>query len=196
MSLLRINLILLLALASLLLNGCASLTGSGSAANEDWNNVPKPYIEGLKAARKGQSRQAIKLFKQTVESYPDFAAAYTNMGLQQLRLKDRKAARKSLQKAIEINPDNPVAYNHLGVIARLDGDFDSALKDYKKAIDLNPDYALAHLNLGILQDLYLYDLEQALEHYERYQSLLKKKDKNVAKWIIDIKRRIAKNKKS
>ena len=180
----------------LIVSGCASFGDSGGTTSEDWNKVPRIYIEGLKAAREGKSKQAIELFRQTVESYPDFSPAYINMGLQQLRIKDRKAAKDSLKKAISIKANNPIAYNHLGVISRLEGDFDSALNYYKKAIDLDSDYALSHLNLGILLDLYLYDLKQALEHYERYQSLVKNKDKNVSKWIIDIKRRITKNKKS
>lgn len=181
----------------LLLSGCASIGGGGSSATDEaWSNVPADYIKGLKAAQKGQSRQAVKLLTQVTEDYPAFAPGYTNLGLQQLRLKKYDLARGSLEKSIKINPQNPVAYTHLGVIARQDGDFDTAQTMYKKAIEQNPDYAIAHLNLGILLDLYLYELEPALEQYEKYQSLLKKKDARVAKWIVDIKRRIAKNKNS
>ena len=196
MSLQRISFFSLLACSIFVLSSCASISGIGSASKDDWNKAPKPYIDGLSAARKGKSKQAIQLFKQTISSYPQYAAAYTNLGLQQLRLKNRTAAKTNLEKAIKLNPNNAVAYNHLGVIARIDGDFNTALNMYKKSLDINADYALAHLNIGILQDLYLYDLTQALEHYESYQSLSKKKDKMVAKWIIDIKRRIAKNKNS
>jgi len=182
----------------LTLNSCALISGGGSspAGDEAWKDVPRPYIDGLKAAQKGQSKQAINLFRQSTEDYPNFAPAFTNMGLQQLRLKDRSAAEKSLKKSIEISPENPVSYHHLGVIARLNGDFDTAQTMYKKAIAQKSDYAIAHLNFGILLDLYLYDLEPALEQYEKYQALIEKKDANVSKWIIDIKRRIAKNKKS
>ncbi len=178
------------------ISGCSSLSSIGNTKKDDWKNAPKPYIDGLSAARKGNSKQAIKLFKQTIESYPKYVAAYTNLGLQQLRIKNLDNAKESLEKAIVLNPNNPAAYNHLGVIARINGDFDKALEMYQKSLELDEDYALAHFNIGILQDLYLYDLPQALQHYEQYQSLAKKKDKNVAKWIIDIKRRIAKNKKS
>lgn len=184
-----------------MLSSCASITGGDVSAKKDagkdaWDGVPKPYITGLKAAQKGYSKQAVKLFAQSVDEFPNFIPAYTNMGLQQLRLKDRTSAEKTLSKAVELNPQDAISYQHLGVIARLNGDFDTALNMYKKALDINSDYALAHLNLGILLDLYLYDLEPALEHYEKYQSLAKKKDAKVSKWIVDIKRRIAKNKKS
>lgn len=197
MFLLRISLVACLAALFLMLGACASIGGGEKTAEKEaWSGVPKPYIEGLKSAQKGGSRQAVKLFQQSVEEFPNFVPAYTNMGLQQLRLKDRSNAKKSLSKAVELNPKDSVSYNHLGVIARMDGEFDLALTQYEKALDINPDYALAHLNLGILLDLYLYDFESALEHYEKYQSLVKKKDAKVSKWIVDIKRRIAKNKKS
>jgi len=207
MFLLRIKLIIYLGVMLLTLSSCASISGGDGASasasgvatpkqDEAWNNVPKPYVDGLKAAQKGQSKNAIAFFEQSIKSVPEFAPAYTNMGLQQLRLKDRGAAQKSLQKAIELNSKDAISYNHLGVIARLDGDFNTALKMYNKSIELNSDYAIAHLNLGILLDLYLYELESALLHYEKYQSMISKKDGAVAKWIIDIKRRISKNKKS
>ncbi|HED36196.1 MAG TPA: tetratricopeptide repeat protein [Gammaproteobacteria bacterium] len=187
----------------LALSGCATVGGgdddgsvSTPKSDDAWKDVPKPYVDGLKAAQKGRSKQAIMLFKQSTEDYPSFGPAYTNLGLQQLRLKDRPAAQASLKKSIEITPNNPVSYHHLGIIARLNGDFDSAQTMYRKAIEQNSDYAIVYLNLGILLDLYLYELEPALEQYEKYQSLQTKKDATVSKWIIEIKRRIARNKKS
>jgi tetratricopeptide (TPR) repeat protein len=198
MFLLRISLLLYVSVMLLTLSSCASMstdTASSGKADE-WNDVPKSYVDGLKLAQKGQSKQAIELFKKTTQEHPAFAPAYTNMGLQQLRLKDRSSAKVSLKKAIELSPNNFVAYNHLGVISRLDGDFDTAKILYQKALQFNSDYAIAHLNLGILLDLYLYDLPPALEQYEAYQSMIDKKDATVAKWIIDIKRRISKNEKS
>jgi len=201
MCLSRVSFLLYMAVALFMLNGCASVGGDGAGVvspkdDAAWKDVPKAYVEGLKAAQKGQSKQAIALFKQTTQDYPDFGPAYTNLGLQQLRLKDHPGAEASLKKSIEISPDNPVSYHHLGIIERLNGNFDSALTLYKKAIELNADYAIAHLNMGILLDLYLYELEPALVQYEKYQSLQQKKDAMVSKWIVDLKRRIAKSKKS
>jgi tetratricopeptide (TPR) repeat protein len=194
MYLLRISFYLCMLVCIALTSSCASM--GGLQGSDNWSVVPKSYIAGLTAARDGQPKQAIKLFTSTISAHPDFSPAYVNLGLQQLKLKQYEVAERSFKKSIEINPDNPVSFHYLGVISRFKGDFNTAKTRYLKAIDLNPDYAEAHLNLGILQDLYLYELEQALEHYETYQSLLKKKDGKISKWIIDIKRRIAKSKKS
>ncbi len=193
------SIVMLMVLSSCAIVGGGDMPVSGEATPKEddaWNKVPKPYVDGLKAAQKGQSKQAIKLFEQSIQAFPEFSPAYTNMGLQQLRLKNRIAAQKSLIKAIELNPKSAVSYNHLGVIARLDGDFDTAKKMYTKALEFDSDYAIAHLNMGILLDLYLYELEPALEHYEKYQSIIDKKDAMVAKWIVDLKRRISKKQKS
>jgi len=200
MSLLRISYLICLLASLISLSSCAILSETGQPAAapkaDDWDKVPKTYIDGLKAARKGDSKAAISLLKLTTESHPDFSPAYINLGLQQLKLQQLAVAELSLKKSVELKPDNEVAYQHLGVLYRLQGEFSKAQEMYKKALDLNSDYAEAHLNLGILLDMYLYDFEEALEHYEAYQSLLENKDKDVTKWIIDLKRRIAKNKQS
>ena len=70
------------------------------------------------------------------------------------------------------------------------GQFAQARKAYEKALGINAAYASAHLNLGILNDLYLQNLDTALQHYQRYQVLTGDSDKQVAKWIIDLERRV------
>ncbi len=194
MYLLRTSLYLSMLSCFVLISSCASMVGL--QGKDDWSVVPKSYIEGLTAAKDGQPEQAIKLFSSTVSAHPEFLPAYVNLGLQYLQLKQYAPAERSFKKSIELNPDNPASFHYLGVIARFSGDFDLARKLYLKSIDLYPDYAIAHLNLGILQDMYLHEFEQALDHYETYQSLLDKKDAKVSNWIIDIKRRITKRKKS
>ncbi|UCE89659.1 MAG: tetratricopeptide repeat protein, partial [Pseudomonadota bacterium] len=88
-----------------------------------------------------------------------------------------------------LNPDNAAAYNHLGIVHRQRGDFKKAQDAYRQALKIEPDYALAHRNLGILYDLYMGDLSRALKHYERYQALTGGDDRQVDKWIVDLKRR-------
>ncbi|TNF35859.1 MAG: tetratricopeptide repeat protein [Gammaproteobacteria bacterium] len=70
------------------------------------------------------------------------------------------------------------------------GEFNESRTMYQNAIKLKSDYAIAHLNLGILYDLYLHDLQQALEQYQNYQKMTNNNDKLVDKWIIDLEQRI------
>ena len=75
------------------------------------------------------------------------------------------------------------------MLLRKQGKFEEAESAYLKAVTVSPDYALAHYNLGVLNDLYLRRLDTALVHYERYQAL-SGEDKQVTRWIADLKRRI------
>jgi len=194
---LRTSARILLLACSLLLSSCASINelGSSRPAN-DWDSVPQTYIDGLTLARKGDAKKASELFEQTIKEQPGFSPAYTNLGLQKIALNDLAAAEKIFHKSISITPENPVSIHYLGVILRMRGEFSGAKEMYEKAIGMQPNYAVAHLNLGILLDIYLFDFENALQHYEKYQSLVNKKDVKVAKWIIDLQRRIKKNKES
>ena len=66
---------------------------------------------------------------------------------------------------------------------------------YLKAVTAEPQYALAHYNLGVLYELYLQRLDDALRHFERYQALYGE-DPQVEKWITDLKRRVAANRRT
>jgi tetratricopeptide (TPR) repeat protein len=81
------------------------------------------------------------------------------------------------------------------MLLRRNGNFLEAEAAYLKAVTVSPEYALAHYNLGVLNELYLQRLEAALHHFEIYQSLVSE-DKQVAKWIKDLTRRIAANQRT
>ncbi|MDO6442487.1 hypothetical protein [Marinobacter sp. 2_MG-2023] len=53
-----------------------------------------------------------------------------------------------------------------------------------------PDVADLHYNLAVISELYLLDLDRALIHYQRYQTLSANEDKKVTGWITDLKRRL------
>ena len=99
-------------------------------------------------------------------------------------------AEEELKRVIADDPTNTVAYNYLGLIYRTNGQFPQSKMMYLQALSINANYANAQLNLGILYDLYLRDLPKALESYQRYQKMLPQEDKDVIKWIADLKRRI------
>jgi len=152
---------------------------------------PKDYNEAIIAAKQGKVDRAIILLEKVTQNNPEYAVAFTDLGLQYLRKDNLQAADMAFENAIILNSSDFVAYNHRGVIKRKQGDFVSAKKMYLAAIDQNSDYANAHLNLAVLYDIYLYELNQAMSHYKKYQSLTNNGDKLVGKWIIDLERRIS-----
>lgn len=150
----------------------------------------KNYEAGLAALKAGEIPFAIDLLEQVSISAPELGHVFTNLGLAYFKQKNHDKAELAFRQAIKLNSNDAIAYNHLGIIKRLQGEFDSARKTYQKAIQIDNKYASAHLNLGILYDIYLQDLEKALQQYKKYQALTSAESNSVGKWIVDIQRQL------
>lgn len=147
------------------------------------------YISAVAAMKSGKIRQARDLFVEAINIQPNLSDAYVNLGIIFIKNNSFDEAENSFNQALTINPNNIYALNQIGFLYRQQGEFSKAKASYLKAIDINSNYAYAHLNLGILYDLYLYDLESAIEQYKIYNELSKEKDTLVEKWIFDLERR-------
>ncbi len=153
-------------------------------------DVRKDYGRALKLMKKERYAQAEPLLRNLIQRAPQLAGPHTNLGIVYARTGRPKEAEQAFLKAIELKPDSAPAYNQLGILYREAGRFKEARDAYEKALAIDPDYAYAHLNLGITFDLYLQQPRLALKHYEDYQRLQKKEDKEVKLWIIDLQRRL------
>jgi len=170
---------------------CSILSGCQNARQaEPADDSQALYQQANESLAAGNTDLAIEQFEQVLKTDPSAEQAFTNLGLLYLSKNDNKSAKQAFFNALEQDKDDAIAYNHLAVIQRQEGAFQQALSNYKNAIRINPDYAKAHLNLGILYDIYLQDLPEALEQYERYQQLTENDNETVEKWIADIKTRI------
>lgn len=150
---------------------------------------------------KDEFQQAVALLKQ--EKYPDairllktvtgktskFSGPFIDLGIAYAHTKEYKEAEENLNKALSINALHPVALNELGIIYRKTGRYSEARKVYEKLLQTYPDYLPAHKNLGVLCDIYIQDLNCALEQYEAYVKD-RPEDKNVNIWIADVKSRM------
>jgi Flp pilus assembly protein TadD len=148
------------------------------------------YEQAIAALKTGATEQALTLLTRLSLDAPDKPRLFTNLGLTHFRLHQAELAEQAFQQAIARNPDDAVAHNHLGIIQRQQGRFQDALLEYRRAIEIDSRYARAHLNLGILFDLYLQDLEKALQQYRKYLDLTSEENAQVAGWIVDIERRL------
>lgn len=179
---------LLLALIFMLQLAACSVTEEGASSSS--NAVKNPvYIEAVAAMKSGNLDEARRLFLEVIEKQPGLANAHVNMGIIFIKNKSFEEAENAFNRALTLNPNNIYALNQLGFLYRKQGDFSKAKTSYEKAIDINSNYAYAHLNLGILYDLYLYNLESAIEQYKIYNELSKEEDKLVEKWIFELERR-------
>lgn len=178
------------------LAGCAS--GPSSDSGQSQSNVdvdPKvqaEYQSALSFMKSGEDEQALQRLAILTSKYPNLSGAFVNLGIIYLKEERYKDAQQVLIQATTISPANAVAHNHLGIAQRGLGEFRKAEQSYLEALKFKPDYSHAHLNIGILYDLYLNELQRALDHYEKYKSLTGGSDSVVEKWIVDLKRRIDK----
>ena len=148
------------------------------------------YDEAIAAMKSGNIPQAKNILSNLTKAYPDISGPYVNLGIIHFRADEIDQAEAAFQQALKVNPDSAVSLNHLGIIYRGKGKFAEARSNYERALELEPNYAYAHLNYGILLDLYLGELDDALEQYQTYQELTPEEDKEVTKWIVDLERRI------
>ena len=127
--------------------------------------------------------------------YPGYPAAHVNLAILYSEAGDDAAVQREIDAALALDPVYAPALNQQGLLFRRNGKFLEAEAAYLKAVTAAPDYALAHYNLGVLNELYLQRLDTALQHFERYQELVGE-DKQVEKWISDLRRRVAANQRT
>ena len=143
----------------------------------------------------GDFLEAELRFKEFLLQYPDYPGAYVNLAIIHSNNGDEAATEAAVTAALALQPDHPAALNQLGMLLRKNGKFLEAEAAYLKAVTVSPEYALAHYNLGVLNELYLQRLDAALQNFETYQSLVGE-DKQVARWIKDLTRRVAANQRT
>ena len=156
----------------------------------DYNQ--QTYEEAIAALKSGDTEDALELLTRVSREAPDKPRLFTNLGLAYFSLQQAELAEQAFQQAVTRDPNDAVAYNHLGILQRHNGRFQEALIQYQRAIEIDDSYAPAYLNLGILFDLYLQDLEKALQQYQKYQVLSSEDNPQVGGWIVDIERRLKK----
>ncbi len=152
-------------------------------------DVRADYETALSYLQQGRHDEGIELLEQVARAAPELSAPRIDLGIAQHRAGDLEAAEKNLQLALESNPEQPVAHNELGIIYRKTGRFNEARKSYESALAVYPGFHFARRNLAILCDLYLADLECALQNYEAYMKTVPS-DEEASMWIADIRYRL------
>lgn len=148
------------------------------------------YSQAIAQLEGGDHARGIALLTRVAEAAPDAAGPRIDLGIAENEAGNLEAAEEHLLKALELNPDHPVTYNELGIVYRKTGRFQEARSAYEKALSIFPGYHPARRNLGVLCDLYLGDLDCALDAYEAYMATVPA-DPEVAMWIADTRNRLS-----
>ena len=153
------------------------------------DQVRLDYDNALRLLEQGLVEEGIAGLRAVTEAAPDLVAPRIDLGVAYHVAGDLEAAETHLEKAIELNPEHPIAHTELGIVHRKAGRFDEARQSYEAAIDIFPGYHYARRNLAILCDLYLSDLDCALENYEAYMNTVPGDDE-VEMWLADVRYRL------
>jgi len=196
----------LVPLAFVLLAGCAGsggprsgsqqadMDGAATEADAALAEIPVQALTMFEQAAAemaaGDFLEAELRFQEFLLRYPGYPGAHVNLAIIHSKNGSDEAARAAVDAALALDPSNAAALNQLGMLLRKNGNFLEAEAAYLKAVTASPDYALAHYNLGVLNELYLQRFDVALQHFEAYQALVGD-DKQVEKWIADLRRRVA-----
>jgi Flp pilus assembly protein TadD len=147
------------------------------------------YSQAIAQLEGGDHARGIALLTRVAEAAPDAAGPRIDLGIAENEAGNLEAAEEHLRRALELNPDHPVTYNELGIVYRKTGRFQEARSAYEKALSIFPGYHPARRNLGVLCDLYLGDLDCALDAYNAYMATVPA-DPEVAMWIADTRNRL------
>ena len=120
------------------------------------DKIASPYAEALFGLadnlRVTDSRQAISLFKKSIQHDPNRGQAHFQLGLLYMKQENYAAAIECYENAIELNPEFPDAFFNLGYINALSKDYAGAEEMYARVVELSPDYLdEALFNLALVQ---------------------------------------------
>lgn len=153
------------------------------------SDVRTDYDQALKSLEQGDVTLGIAMLEAIVETAPDLSAPRIDLGIAFHNAGNLDAAEKHLLRALESNPEHPIAHNELGIVYRKTGRFAAARTSYEAALAVYPGYHYARRNLAILCDLYLADLNCALDNYEAYMATVPSDDE-ASMWIKDLRYRM------
>jgi arylsulfatase A-like enzyme/Tfp pilus assembly protein PilF len=92
--------------------------------------------------------QALQAYHKALEIQPNFALAFRDIGLIEIRTRAYVNAARHLQKAVDLGLSDAPLFNFLGIAYSRTGQLEKAVNSYRKALQEKPDLAEAHLNLG------------------------------------------------
>lgn len=159
---------------------------------EDYNvddEVRTEFESAVALMKSGQYAEAIMPLRAVAAKARRFTSPLINLGIAYSKTDELEKAEESLKKALKLNKLHPVANNELALVYRRSGRFAEARKTYEDLLARYPAFLPARKNLGVLCDIYLQDLNCALQQYEFYLDKLPD-DEQVKIWVADVKGRM------
>ena len=154
-------------------------------------NLSDKFNLAVKHIDNKKYNEAIELLVDVTNNTTKHSAPYINLAITYSEIGKIKDAENTLLKAIKINPTHPATNNELALVYRKTGRFSKAKETYENILKNHPQFLPARKNLGILCDLFMNDLDCAIEQYETYLNV-RPNEKEMTIWLTDLKRRAGK----
>lgn len=112
-------------------------------------NHPLVLVNFATMLRKaGRLEAAITVLQKTVDAAPDFAKAWSELGITALRAGRPQQALVALTRSVALLPDSVPSWHALGNALHAGGDMEAAEAAFRKVISLAPEHPSASSNLG------------------------------------------------
>ncbi len=101
------------------------------------------------AFSQGKYDDAIALYEQIIQKYPESLYAWSNLGVAYFQKQDFSNAEKALKEAIRLNPADAFSYSMLGIVFYQRSEYDLAIEHLTRATALEPNDPRTRNYLGI-----------------------------------------------
>ncbi|MDT8420785.1 MAG: hypothetical protein RQ754_10160 [Desulfuromonadales bacterium] len=152
-------------------------------------DLQQKFNDGVNLFLASDYEASIELFDDVIEQVPDVSAPHVDIAMAYRNIDRPELAEDHLNAALHLIPGHPVASQEYGLLLSSAGRFSEARDIYQQSLEVFPEYLPLRKNLGILCDLYLHDLECALEQYRAYAEL-QPDDEYVQLWISELQIRL------
>lgn len=109
----------------------------------------KEFEKGMnEAQKKNRPERSLPHFQKAIEIYPDFDAAYLQLALAHLSLKQDADAQSVLERAVGVNAESAPAHLLLGMVHTRRGNTNDSVRELREAVRLDETNWLSHYELG------------------------------------------------
>ena len=126
------------------------------------SDARKSFNKGSEALQHHDYQKAADLFQKAINTYPQYDAAYDNLGVAYVQLKQSDKAREAFEHAVQLNDKNADADRNYGRILLANKEYPQAVDVLKKSLMVDPQNPSALLMVSVAQ-FQTHDFDGALQ---------------------------------
>ncbi len=130
------------------------------------NNRTALFMKGFIYKEKGDTANAVQLFRRVCDRFPDYAPAFEELGVL-YAAHNENLALEYLNTALQLEPSNTNVMYAMALFYQDRNDMENAETLYRQILDLNPSSADAWHNLGWIELTHYNDYQRAVEYFDK-----------------------------